>query len=143
MKKVLSFLLIMFVSIAYSNKKDIEIKPEIRQGIENQIKMDLGEFLLGNIEENYTDPNIQVIDISEEQFSFKGDLYGTYQVRFEYSFNDGDSKIKGSGIAVFSYDGSQSIVYGDQGIFVDDITVDGVKQDAKKSKYSLYIREWD
>lgn len=127
--------------VSCSPKKNAEIKPEIRQEMEAFMQKDLVEYSL--LEHNYTNPKIVITDIVEDQFRFDGELYGTYQLHFDYSFNDGDNMIKGSGIAVFSHDGTQSFVKGDKGVFIDKITVNGVEQDAKTSKYSLYIRKWD
>lgn len=143
MKFSICILLFFFAVVSCSPRKDVEIKPEIRQEMEVQTRNVLSEFLLDNLEQNYSNASIEILDITEEQFEFNGDLYGTYQVRFNYSLNDGDSKICGSGVEVFSDNGDRCYVSGDEGIFIDEITVNGMEQDVKTSKYSLYKRKWD
>ncbi len=129
--------------VSCSHKKETNISPELRQEMEANIKKSYAEFLLDNLDSNYSNSNIEITNVEERQYEFKGDLYGTYQLHFEYSFNDGDNDVEGTGIAVYSNDGSRSFVAGDDGIFIDDITVNGVKQDSKSSKYNIYIRKWD
>ncbi len=142
MKNIIIFFLLSLLSLAScSNKKDTNINSEIRQEMEADIKKSFAEFLLDNLDSNYSNSNIEVTDIEERQYEYKGDLYGTYQLHFEYSFKDGDNDIEGTGIAVYSHDGSISSVSGDDGIFVDDIKVNGMKQDSMSSKYNIYIRK--
>ncbi len=144
MKNLIIFFLLSLLSLAScSHRNENNILPEIKQEMEADIKKSFAEFLLDNIDSNYSNSNIEVTDIEERQYEYKGDLYGTYQLHFEYSFKDGENDVKGAGFAVYSHDGSLSYVSGDDGIFVDDIKVNGVKQDSKSSKYNIYIRKWD
>lgn len=138
LKMIIASILIVLLNSCGKN-----IKPEQKDMMQNLLNQTVCETLIGKADYSYFDIKVELTDVKEKQYEFEGDKYGTYQGDFKYTFTDDNKSVKVMGVAVFSYDGSISIVNGCPGIFVDAIFVNSAGQKLEDSKYYISQCEWE
>lgn len=135
-------LLLSLITLILSSCRS-SIKPEMVDLMEAVLNQSVRETLLERADYGYSDFELELTEVTEKQYEFKGDKYGTYQGEFKYSFEDGQKSVKVMGVAVFSYDCSLSVVYGCPGIFVDAIFVNGKGRSLEDSEYYFNQCDWE